>query len=256
MQQETFLDVDGLRLHVMLAGPADGPLVVLLHGFPEFWYGWRKQIAPLAEAGFRVMAPDQRGYNTSDKPAGVSAYRLDALASDVVGLMDAVGRESAVIIGHDWGAAVGWWTALRYPRRIARLAVLNVPHPVVLLEHLRRDFRQMLKSSYMAAFQIPALPEALMRIGGGRPMFASVRRTGRPDAFDEKEEPSTTRFASATPWRCSRKGRSAFAPRRARPSVSAEADGQRRASSRASNASSSATVSSIGSGGASRKPAR
>ena len=109
------VSTNGVTLNVAQAGPADGKLVILLHGFPEFWYEWRKQIPALAAAGFRVWAPDQRGYNTSDKPPRVWDYRLDALAADVVGLIDAAGRERAIVVGHDWGGAAAWWTAANYP---------------------------------------------------------------------------------------------------------------------------------------------
>src|SRR5258708_3941221 len=95
--------VRGVRLHVVEAGPEDGPLLILLHGFPELWYGWRRQIGPLAAAGFRVQCPDQRGYNLSDKPRGVSSYNLDRLAGDVLGLIDAAGVAKARVVGHDWG---------------------------------------------------------------------------------------------------------------------------------------------------------
>ena len=124
------LATHGVRLHAVEAGPEDGPLLILLHGFPEFWYGWRRQIGPLAAAGFRVLVPDQRGYNTSDKPRSVAAYGLDELALDVVGLIDATGVEKACVVGHDWGGVVGWWLGVRYPQRIERLALLNIPHPL------------------------------------------------------------------------------------------------------------------------------
>jgi pimeloyl-ACP methyl ester carboxylesterase len=156
---ERFVVTNGVRLHVVEAGPGDGPLVVLLHGFPEFWYGWRKQIGPLADAGFRQLVPDQRGYNTSDKPEAVSAYRLDALADDVVGLLDEAGRERALVVGHDWGAVVGWWLAMTRPERVERLAVLNVPHPAVMRRHLLTSPRQLLRSWYIFFFQVPGLPE-------------------------------------------------------------------------------------------------
>ena len=120
--QDYDLDIRGLRLHVVAAGPDDGPLIILLHGFPEFWYGWRHQIGPLAEAGFRVVAPDQRGYNESDKPEGIAAYGLDELAADVAAIADAFGRETFDLVGHDWGGVVAWWTALRYPLRVRRLS--------------------------------------------------------------------------------------------------------------------------------------
>ncbi|GAB4578377.1 MAG: hypothetical protein Fur0022_11120 [Anaerolineales bacterium] len=104
--EHTRITTNQLKLHVVQAGPETGELVILLHGFPEFWYGWRKQIPCLAEAGYRVWVPDQRGYNESDKPKGIAAYTLDQLAGDVIGLIDAAGREKAILIGHDWGAAV------------------------------------------------------------------------------------------------------------------------------------------------------
>ena len=116
-------------LHVVEAGPADGPAVILLHGFPEFWWGWRAQIAPLAAAGFRVVVPDQRGYGESDKPEGIDAYRGSRLAGDVVGLADALGIDRFHLVGHDWGGVVAWATAALHPARVDRLAVLNAPHP-------------------------------------------------------------------------------------------------------------------------------
>src|SRR5215211_3225897 len=117
--------VGALDLHVVEAGPPDGPPAILLHGFPEFWWGWRRQIAPLAAAGLRVVAPDQRGYNLSDKPGGVAAYALDALADDVLGLADVFGRARFAVAGHDWGAAVAWHLAGRNPGRVERAAALN-----------------------------------------------------------------------------------------------------------------------------------
>jgi pimeloyl-ACP methyl ester carboxylesterase len=104
----TYVQTNGIRLHVIQAGPSNGPLVILLHGFPEYWRGWVKQIEPLASAGFRALVPDQRGYNLSDKPKSIAAYRIDELAKDVVGLIHTAGREKSAIVGHDWGAAVAW----------------------------------------------------------------------------------------------------------------------------------------------------
>src|SRR5947209_14470052 len=114
--------VNGVRLHLVEAG--SGPPVVLLHGFPEFWYAWRHQIPALAAAGFRVVAPDQRGYNLSDKPPDVGSYRLENLAGDVAGLIRATGRERAAVVGHDWGGAVAWAIAMRHPERVERLVIL------------------------------------------------------------------------------------------------------------------------------------
>src|SRR5512136_691591 len=115
--EHVFVPTHGIRLHVVQSGSRYSPLVILLHGFPEFWYGWRHQIQSLAEAGLRVWAPDQRGYNLSDKPRGIASYHLDILARDVLGLIDAAGVEQCCLAGHDWGAAVAWWVALKYPGR-------------------------------------------------------------------------------------------------------------------------------------------
>jgi pimeloyl-ACP methyl ester carboxylesterase len=153
---------NGVRLHVAAAGDPAAPPVILLHGFPEFWYGWHHQLPALADAGYRVLVPDQRGYNLSDKPAGIDAYRLDELAADVLGLIEQTGRAKVLLAGHDWGAAVAWWVALHYPQRIEKLAILNVPHPAIMLNMLKANPRQLFKSWYIGFFQIPALPEKLM----------------------------------------------------------------------------------------------
>ena len=125
--REGYAEVGDQRLHYVEAG--DGPLVVLLHGFPEFWYGWRLQIGPLAAAGFRVVAPDMRGYNLSSKPDGVAAYDFGQLTADIRGLIHERGAESALLAGHDWGGSVAWATAMAHPEVVDRLAILNAAHP-------------------------------------------------------------------------------------------------------------------------------
>lgn len=172
-----------VNLHVVQAGPEDGPLIILLHGFPEFWYGWKHQIEPLAEAGFRVWVPDQRGYNLSDKPTGTDAYRLDTLVADVIGLIDAAGRQKAVIVGHDWGAAVAWWTAVSHPERVERLVVMNVPHPIVMKKFARRDLGQLRRSWYIGFFQLPWLPETLSRLGNWAAFARTLLSSSRPGTF-------------------------------------------------------------------------
>ena len=157
------IPTNGVRLHVALAGPERGSQVIMLHGFPEFWYGWRHQIPPLAEAGNWVWAPDQRGYNLSDKPRGLAAYKIDQLAADILGLVDAAGRDRACLVAHDWGTAVAWWLAANFPARVARMVIINGPHPHVFREHLRRNLAQIRRSWYFLFFQIPWLPEALAR---------------------------------------------------------------------------------------------
>lgn len=185
--RHTFVETNGPQLHVVQAGPTDGPLMILLHGFPEFWYGWRHQIDTLAEAGFWVWAPDQRGYNLSDQPVGIGPYCLDTLAADVIGLIDAAGRQKAVIVGHDWGAAVAWWAAIVYPERIERLVVLNVPHPIVMKRFARRDLGQMFRSWYIGFFQIPWLPEALSRLGNWSMLVQTLRRSSRSGTFTDAD---------------------------------------------------------------------
>ncbi len=178
-----FVETNGIMLHVMVAGPADGPLVLLLHGFPEFWYGWRHQIQPLAEAGFRVLAPDQRGYNRSDKPPRVQDYAVDVLVRDVIGLIDWAERDTAAVVGHDWGAMVAWWTALQYPHRVERLGILNVPHPHVFQRTLSSSPRQLAKSWYAGAFQVPLMPETALRLGGKRTVSRLFQASSNPGSF-------------------------------------------------------------------------
>ncbi len=172
-----------VQLHAVTAGPKDGPVVVLLHGFPEFWYGWHKQIEPLAAAGFRVIVPDQRGYNLSNKPRGVASYALTELVSDVIAIADQLGQQKIFLAGHDWGAAVAWSTTLLHPQRIAKLAVLNVPHPSVMRRFLSTRARQLLRSWYMFFFQVPWLPEAIFSAFNFRIGARSLLRSSQSDTF-------------------------------------------------------------------------
>lgn len=178
---------NSIHLHVVYAGPEDGNVVILLHGFPEFWRGWIKQIEPLVKAGFRLIVPDQRGYNLSDKPKGVSAYHIESLAQDILGLIDSVGREKAIIVGHDWGAAVAWHLASHHPDRVEKLAILNVPHPAVMVRYLRSNFDQLRKSWYMFFFQIPRLPEWLVGRNNAKGAVELLRRSGTPGTFSDQD---------------------------------------------------------------------
>ena len=181
--ESVFVETNGVELHTVQAGPESGPLVVLLHGFPEFWYGWHNQIRPLVNEGYRVVVPDQRGYNRSDKPPGIDSYHIDELAGDVVGLIDAADRDTAVIAGHDWGAAVAWWVGLHYPDRVSKLCAVNVPHPTVMERTLGRSWEQRLKSWYFLAFQLPVVPETLSQLGNYRGIARSMRSTSQPGTF-------------------------------------------------------------------------
>ena len=182
-----FFQNSNVKLHAAAAGPKDAPVVVLLHGFPEFWYGWRRQIEPLSAAGFRVIVPDQRGYNLSSKPAGVSWYAMPELVSDVIAIADELGQEKILLAGHDWGAAVAWSAALLYPQRIAKLSVLNVPHPSVMRKFLSTRPRQFLRSWYMFFFQLPWLPEALFSAFNFRAGSRSLLRSSRPGTFTAED---------------------------------------------------------------------
>lgn len=178
---------NGVTLHVVQDGPRSGPLVLLLHGFPDFWYGWRHQIPHLAAAGYRVWVPDQRGYNLSEKPKGIAAYRVDTLAADVVGLIDAAGEERAFVVGHDWGAGVAWWVAAKYPQRVARMVIVNVPHAAVMEQHLRRNLAQLRKSWYFFFFQIPRLPEVAARWRMWSSVVRALQKSSRPGTFTERD---------------------------------------------------------------------
>ena len=181
------LRANGIGLHALLAGPAEGPLVVLLHGFPELASGWRHQIGPLAAAGFRVVAPDQRGYGLSDKPDGVAAYTIGTLAHDVLGLADALGRERFAVVGHDWGAAVAWHVASRDPGRVERAAVLNGVGVSVGAAYARTSPAQMARSWYIAFFQVPALPELALSAAGHAWLRSALTRSSRPGTFGPED---------------------------------------------------------------------
>jgi epoxide hydrolase 4 len=181
--REGYADLAEARLHYVEAGPAEAPAVVLLHGFPDFWYSWRHQIPALAAAGLRVIAPDMRGYNLSSKPPDVSAYAPRRLAGDVRDLIAERGASQASVAGHDWGAAVAWLLAMAHPEAVERLAILNVPHPRRMLEALRRPGRQLFMSWYMFFFQLPWLPERALRAGDWRAFRHGFEHDARPGAF-------------------------------------------------------------------------
>ncbi|MDN3439976.1 alpha/beta hydrolase [Planococcus sp. APC 3900] len=182
-----FLESNGITLHVAVAGPEDGPLVVLLHGFPEFWFGWKNQIQPLAEKGYRVVAPDQRGYNLSDKPEGIDNYTVDHLRDDVIGIIEHFQKESAIVIGHDWGGAVAWHLAATHPEYVDKLIVLNIPHPKAMPRVLKKNPLQWMKSSYIAFFQLPNLPEKALGMGEFKTMQQSIEQTSKKNTFSPHE---------------------------------------------------------------------
>ncbi|MBE9137009.1 alpha/beta hydrolase [Nodosilinea sp. LEGE 07088] len=160
-RQQGFLETNGLRLHYVTQG--QGPLMLFLHGFPEFWYAWRYQLDYFA-THYTCVALDLRGYNDSDKPEGVESYRLEVLVEDVRGAIAALGHDKLVLVGHDWGGAIAWAFAYAYPDLLQSLVVLNMPHPAKFAEGLRTP-QQMLRSWYVGAFQLPLLPELLLQAG-------------------------------------------------------------------------------------------
>lgn len=186
------IDLGEVRLHLVEAGPEEGPLVVLLHGFPELWWSWRFQIPALVAAGYRVAAPDLRGYDRSDAPDEVAAYGMDHLVGDVAALISTLGRERAHLVGHDWGGAIAWATAEQRPDLVDRLAILNCPHPADLLRALRRP-AQLRKSWYMLALQLPFLPERLLLARDGALLRRLFAHMSPADAQEYVEAAQRTR---------------------------------------------------------------
>lgn len=187
---------NGIRFHIAQAGPEDGPLVVLLHGFPEFWWSWRHQLVALGEAGYCVVAPDLRGYGASDKPPrGYDGYTL---SSDVAGMVRALGATEAALVGHDWGGALAWTVATLHPGLVSRLGVVGSPHPLRLRSALARDGAQLRASAHIGLFQLPRLPESRLRRSGGAYVGDLLRRWGGP-GFPDAETEARCREAMQIP---------------------------------------------------------
>lgn len=181
---ERFYDVNGVRLRVLEAGPADGPLVVMTHGFPELAYSWRHQIPALAAAGYHVLAPDQRGYGGSSRPEAIESYDISCLTGDVVGLIDAAGATRAAMVGHDWGSNVAWAMPLLHPDRVAAVASLSVPPVPRPLTPPTEAFRRIVGDGffYMLYFQEPGPADAEMDADPARTMRRMLGgMSGGPD---------------------------------------------------------------------------
>jgi pimeloyl-ACP methyl ester carboxylesterase len=175
---------DGLTFDVRDAGPADGEPVVLLHGFPQDGRAWDRVAPALHGAGLRTLTPDQRGYSPMARPRSRAAYRSRELVDDVLALLDAAGLDRAHVVGHDWGAALGWALGAWHPDRLRTLTVLSVPHPGAMAKAIVTS-DQALRSTYMAAFQVPLLPERALLAGGGAPLHRLLRRSGLPEHLAE-----------------------------------------------------------------------
>ena len=182
--RDGYAQVGDVNLHYVEAG--DGPLVVLLHGFPEFWYSWRLQIAALVKAGYRVVAPDMRGYNLSSKPEKFTDYTADKPAADIRGLIRELGADSAMVVGHDWGGSVAWTLAMNHPEVVDRLVILNAAHPRKLNEGLRNP-RQLLRSWYFFYFQFPGSPERRAARDGWK-FFKGFQRDARPPYTQQEND--------------------------------------------------------------------
>jgi pimeloyl-ACP methyl ester carboxylesterase len=163
---------NGLRFHVATCGEGER-LALCLHGFPECWYSWRHQLPVLARLGYRAWAPDLRGYGESDRPGQREDYAIEKLMDDVAGLIDAAQPRETVLLAHDWGAVIAWYFAIRRIRPLARLVIMNVPHPAVMERAMRG--KQLLRSWYVLFFQLPRIPEALLRIGHCRAIGDAFR---------------------------------------------------------------------------------
>jgi pimeloyl-ACP methyl ester carboxylesterase len=182
----TLVSANGLSFEVFTAGdPASERLALLLHGFPEHAYAWRHQLPLLARLGYRVWAPNQRGYGRSSKPKGVASYRIEHLLADVAGLVDAAGKRSVTLVAHDWGGLVAWEFAARRVRPLERLVILNVPHPMRFREELACNPAQRRRSLYAAFFQLPWLPEWFFRRKGA----AAIEQAFRGMAIDKSRFP-------------------------------------------------------------------
>lgn len=180
-----YIQANGIRIHYVTEG--EGPLVVLLHGFPEFWYAWRHQIPALSKH-FKVVVPDLRGYGETERPSKISDYSPHFLVNDVVDLIHKMGYEKAHIVGHDWGGAIAWRLAMEQPQVVDHLAVLNCPHPSIFVKALRSNFRQIRKSWYVFFFQIPYVPEFVFK-HRSKKMFEKLFRGSvvRKDTFTDED---------------------------------------------------------------------
>lgn len=187
MKKTQRLRAGNLFLNVLDTGSPTGFPLLFLHGFPDYHYGWRKQVPYFDERGYRVIVPDQRGYNLSDKPEGIAAYQLDLLGQDLIHLLDTLELTKVCVVGHDWGGAVGWWLAHHHPERVHGLVVLNVPHPEVFRQHLRQSRSQQRKSWYMLFFQLPGVPEWLLSRAKYTHFSQTLKEAAKRGAFTQQD---------------------------------------------------------------------
>ncbi len=188
--------INNISMHIIEAGPANGKAMIFLHGFPDFWYGWKEQIGYFADQGYRVIVPDQRGYNLTDRPAGVKASRCKHLMEDVCALIKVLDLKEVHLVGHDWGGIVSWLLAIYHPQYFKSISILNAPHPGAVRKKISPS--QFLRSWYIYLFQLPWLPEWLF----GRNDFKMLRRTMQKMAL-----PGTFSFNDMDRYKTAWKGR-------------------------------------------------
>jgi pimeloyl-ACP methyl ester carboxylesterase len=189
------LFTNGISLHYVIEG--DGPLMLLLHGFPEFWYSWRHQIPAFSDR-YKVVALDLRGYNDSDKPEGVKAYRMPELVADIHGAITALGYQRCILVGHDWGGAIAWSFVNSYPDQVEQLIVLNLPHPAKFMEGLKTP-QQLLRSWYIGFFQLPILPELLLQAGNCQLIATMLQQTSVDETTFTEADLKAYKEAAAKP---------------------------------------------------------
>lgn len=183
--KDEFIVANGIRMHYVTEG--EGEPLLLLHGFPQFWYAWRHQI-PVLSKHFKLIVPDLRGYGQTDRPPHIADYNIDLLGKDIVSLIQALGYKKAHIVGHDWGGAIAWHLALEHPDVIHKLIILNCPHPRIFSKALRSNFSQMRKSWYIAFFQLPYIPELLFKLFGRKMVKDAMRGSAiKKEAFTDED---------------------------------------------------------------------
>jgi epoxide hydrolase 4 len=191
-----YATVNGINMHFVEKGA--GPLVVLLHGFPEMWWSWRHQIGALVQAGYRVVAPDLRGYADTDAKG---PYDIDTLRDDVVALLDHLGAEKAILVAHDWGGYVAWHLASTRPLRVGTLVVMNMPHPALFYRAIRSRWSQLRRSWYVFFFQLPVAPALLLKMGRGTGVTRLLRWTAIDKTHFDPEELAPIAAAILKPGR-------------------------------------------------------
>jgi pimeloyl-ACP methyl ester carboxylesterase len=190
-----YLYTNGVRLHYVSEG--EGTLMLMLHGFPEFWYSWRHQILAFSPH-YRVVAPDLRGYNYSDKLQSIQLYSMSELIKDIAGIINRLGYEKCILVGHDWGGALAWYFADEYPEMVEKLIVLNIPHPAKFMEGLQTP-QQLMRSWYIFFFQLPYLPELLFRWNNYQAIASAFTKMAIDKSAFTEEDIQAYKKAAAKP---------------------------------------------------------